>query len=243
MPVVKLILKFAMALSIVSVFSVSAMAQGRGGGGGPGGGRMGMGGGPIGLMMMKEVRDELKLDEEQVKELDEMGKSMRDSFAGMRPQGGGAPDPAAMQEAMEKMRKSMAELESKLEDMLDPKQMDRLVGLVIQRENLRALSSKMVAERLEITDEQKTKMAELEKENGEKMREMFTGGFSPEMRDKIRVAREEADEKIKGLLTSTQKELMETLKGPEFKFPEPQRGRGGPGGGGGRGNRGGDGGN
>ena len=49
--------------------------------------------------------------------------------------------------------------------------------------------------------------------------------------------REEAEAKIKEVLTDKQKQDMETLKGAEFKFPEPQW-RGGPGGpGGGRGNR------
>jgi len=49
--------------------------------------------------------------------------------------------------------------------------------------------------------------------------------------------REEAEAKIKEVLTDKQKQDMEALKGAEFKFPEPQW-RGGPGGpGGGRGNR------
>jgi hypothetical protein len=136
--------KVAMAACLAGVMTAGAVAQGpgRGGPGGPGGGRMGMGmgmgmGGVTGLLGMKEVREELKLDEDQVKELEDMGKSMMESFAGMRPQQGQQPDPAAMQEAMEKIRKAMAEAESKVEDILDPKQVERLIGLVIQRDNLR----------------------------------------------------------------------------------------------------------
>jgi hypothetical protein len=207
---------------------------------------MGMGGGGLtGLLMMKEVREELKLDEDQVAELEEIGTAMRESFAGMRPQGGGGPpDPQAMQAMMEKMRKAAEEAEGKLEDILDPNQLERLIGLVIQRDNLRSLNSKLVAAKLNITDDQKAKMAEIEKENQEKMREMFQSGLGPEMRDKMRTLREEGEAKLKALLTDAQKEQMESLKGPEFKFPEPQFGRGGPGGGpggpgGGRGRRGG----
>ncbi|MFO0011448.1 MAG: hypothetical protein ACK553_01785 [Planctomycetota bacterium] len=82
------------------------------------------------------------------------------------------------------------------------------------------------------------------------MREMFQGGgggFSQEMRDKMRAFREESETKMKEILTSAQKDQMESLKGAEVKFPEPQWGRGGPGGGrggpgGGRGGRGGAGG-
>lgn len=214
------------------------------------GGMGGMGGGTLGLLMMKEVREELNLDEDQNKELEDMGKAMMESFASMRPQQGQAPDPKMMQEAMEKVRKAATEAEEKLSDILDPKQTERLIGLVIQRDSIRAINSKLVADKLGITSEQKEKMASMEKENMEKMREMFQGGgggFSQEMRDKMRAFREESETKMKEILTSAQKDQMESLKGAEFKFPEPQWGRGGPGGGrggpgGGRGGRGGAGG-
>ncbi|MFM7517685.1 MAG: hypothetical protein ACKO3V_12140, partial [Pirellula sp.] len=104
--------------------------------------------------------------------------------------------------------------------------------------------------RLGITEDQKTKMAEVNKANAEKMRELFQGGGNQENREKmvetITKMREEAEAKTKEILTAKQKEDMESLKGPEFKFPQPQwgnfgGGQGGPGGssgpGGGRGNR------
>ena len=232
----KFVSRVAFAACVMGAMTVSAIAQGPGGRGGGGGGGRGMmgfgfGGGVAGLMTLKEVREELKLDEDQTKEIEDLGKAMMESMASMRPQQGQAPDPAAMQANMEKIRKATAEAESKIEDILDPKQLNRLIGLVIQRDNLRSLNSKIVADKLEITDEQKTKMADIEKGLGEKMRELFQSGFSPEMRDKMRELREEGDTKLKGLLTSKQKEDMESLKGDEFKFPEPQWGRGGPGGG------------
>lgn len=264
MAIARMIFRFAFAVFLIGATTtvVTAQGQGRGGPGGPGGGgRMmmggmgGMGGGATGLLMMKEVREELNLDEDQVKELEDMGKAMMESFASMRPQPGQAPDPNAMQSMMEKVRKAAAEAEDKLEDILDPKQAERLIGLIIQRDGIRAVNSKMVATKLGVTDDQKAKMDEVEKQSREKMREMFQGGgggggFSEEMRDKMRTAREETEGKMKEILTAAQKDQMESLKGAEFKFPEPQWGRGGPGGpgggrggpGGGRGNRGGDGG-
>jgi hypothetical protein len=262
MLIAKTISQSTLAFFMIGILSVGVNAQGPGGrggpgGGGPGGGRgmmggMGMGGGSLGLLMMKEVREELNLDEDQSKELEDMGKAMMENFASMRPGQGQAPDPKMMQEAMEKIRKASMEAEAKLVDILDPKQIDRLIGLVIQRDNIRAINSKLVAEKLGVTDEQKEKMASIEKENMEKMREMFQGGFSPEMREKMRAAREESEAKMKEILTAAQKDQMESLKGAEFKFPEPQWGRGAPGGrggpgggrggpGGGRGGSGGDG--
>ena len=217
------------------------------------GGMMGgMGGGGVtGLLMMKEVREELKLDEDQVAELEDLGKAMMkammESMKNMRPQGGGGGQPPNAQDRqamMEKMRKANEEHEAKVEEILDPKQFDRLVGLYIQRANLQSLNTKLVATRLGITEEQKTKVAEIKKANGEKMREkmreLFQDGFGPDAREKMGKMRDEADAKIKEILTAKQKEDMEALKGAEFKFPEPQwrGGTGGPGGpGGGRGNR------
>ena len=256
MPMKKLLSRFALAVSMVGALSLGAMAQGPGG---PGGGRMGMmgmgggmmGGGVTGLLRMKEVREELKLDEDQVAELEELGKAAMESMRNLLPQrggpggangGGGQPTPPNaqdMQAMMDKMQKAAEENEAKVEEILDPKQLDRLVGLMIQRGNLQSLSSKLVATRLGITEDQKAKMAEVNKANGEKMRELFQGGFSQDAREKMTKMREEAEGKIKEILTAKQKEDMETLKGPEFKFPEPQwGGQGGPGGpGGGRGNR------
>jgi hypothetical protein len=253
------ITRFMFTILMMGAVVASAVAQGPGRGG-PGGGRMmmggGMGGGASQLLMMKEVREELNLDEDQIKELEDMGKAMMESFASMRPAQGQAPDPKMMQEAMEKIRKATAEAEEKLTEILDPNQTERLIGLIIQRDSIRAINSKMVADKLGITAEQKEKMASMEKENMDKMREMFQGGgggggFGPEMREKMRAFREESEAKMKDILTAAQKEQMESLKGAEFKFPEPQwgggrggPGRGGPGGaGGGRGGRGGGDGN
>jgi hypothetical protein len=268
----KLLSRIALSLSLVGAMSLGALAQGPGGPGGgrgqggAGGGRMmmGMGGGMMGggvtgLLAMKEVREELKLDEDQVAELEELGKSVMESMRNLRPQGGGpgganggggqpgAFNPQDMQVMMEKVQKITEENESKVEEILDPKQVDRLVGLVIQRSNVQAVKSKLVASRLGITDDQKAKMAEIEKANGEKMRELFQGGFNQDAREKMTKMREEGEAKLKEVLTAKQKEDMESLKGPEFKFPEPQfrfGGQGGPGGpggqggpGGGRGNR------
>lgn len=252
MTIVKMFSRVAFALSFIGAFTGVVTAQGPGRGG-QGGGRMmmggmgGMGGGASGLLMMKEVRDELNLDEDQVKELEDMGKAMMEGLASLRPQPGQVPDQNAIQTAMEKMRKATAEAEDKLADILDPKQAERLIGLILQREGVRAVNSKMVATKLGITDDQKAKMEELEKQSREKMREMFQGGGGEEMREKMRAAREETEGKMKEVLTAAQKDQMESLKGAEFKFPEMQWGRGGPGGGrggagAGRGNRGGDGG-
>ena len=251
-------LAFAMAMAIVP-FSFAQEEGGRGGrgqGGGPGGpgGRMGPGGGMMrgmmggggmgggglfGLLMMKEVCDELKLDEDQTSELEAMKKEAQDSMRSMfegrsRTE---RPDQAAMEAAGAKMREMNKKREEKLEELLDPNQMDRLVGLLAQQQGLMSLSNALIATRLGITSEQKAKMTEMEKEAGEAMRSIFSNGPpGPEAFEKMQAMRKEGEAKLLALLTDEQKKSLEDMKGEAFKFPEMPRW-----GGGGRGNRGGQG--
>lgn len=219
-----------------------------GGAGGPGGGRMGgmmggmMGGGGMSsLLRMKEVREELKIDEEQGKELDAFGKEMRDQMQAQMPsRDGERPDPSKMQEMMAKMRESMAafqkKTEAKLEDLLDPVQMERLMGLMVQRDGTRALSSTVIATRIGVSDAQKASIAEVEKAAADEMQSMFGGGPpSSDFREKMEKIGKDSESKKLAILTDKQKADMEALKGAKFEFPAPQWGvMGGPGGGRGR---------
>lgn len=241
---------------IISVAAPFSVGQGerpqRGqGGGGPGGGRgfgFGGGGGRSGiasLLTIKEVRDELKMDEEQTKEMDAFTKELRDEmqtqfagFGGGRggPGGGGGPGSGAAAPDMTKINEAIASMqlksESKLGEILDPVQMDRLVGLFIQRDGARTLNSKIISTRLEITEDQKAKIADQEKIAGEEMRSLFGGGGGGgggDMREKMDKMRKDSEERITGLLTAAQKAKMEELKGAKFEFPAPPP-RGGPGG-------------
>ena len=205
------------------------------------------------------MRDDLKMDEEQTKEMDaftkELREEMQSQFAGFGggrggpgrggpggggpggggpggggPGGGGAaPDMTKINEALASMQ---LKSESKLEKILDPVQMDRLVGLFIQRDGARSLNSKIISTRLEITKDQEVKIADQEKIAGEEMRSLFGGGGGGDMREKMEKMRKDSEEKITGLLTAAQKAKMEELKGAKFEFPAPPA-RGGPGGPGG----------
>ena len=121
--------------------------------------------------------------------------------------------------------------EAKLGEILDPVQMDRLVGLYIQRDGVQTLGSKKISSLLEITDEQKTKIAEKEKERNDETRSLFSSGFDREKMDEMRKSaekiRKDSDEKTANVLTAAQKAKMEELKGAKFEFPA----RGGFGGG------------
>ena len=107
---------------------------------------------------------------------------------------------------------------------------------VAQSTSLLALGNTAVlATRLKVTEDQKTKMGEVEKAAGEAMRSMFSGGPpSGDFREKMETMRKENEEKLQAILTAEQKATMESMKGEKFEFPAPQFG---PGGGGGRGGR------
>ena len=258
MRIIRTLSRLLLVGCIISVAAPFLVGQGerpqRGqGGGGPGGGRGFGGGGGFGgrggiasLLTIKEVRDELKMDEEQTKEMEaftkELREEMQSQFAGFGggrggpggggPGGGGAaPDMTKINEALASMQ---LKSESKLEKILDPVQMDRLVGLFIQRDGARSLNSKIISTRLEITKDQEVKIADQEKIAGEEMRSLFGGGGGGDMREKMEKMRKDSEEKITGLLTATQKTKMEELKGAKFEFPAPPA-RGGPGGPGGPG--------
>lgn len=230
--------------------------RGQGGPGGRGGFGMGMGAGLAGVLGMPTVQDHLKLDDTQKSELREAQESMReeqnklreemrnsaqggDNQAGGRGRGGFG---GMSEEMRTKMAEMAAKADSKIQDILDPTQFDRLLGIFAQQDAVRALNHKLIAERLVITEEQKGKMKTVEEESGEKLREMFTGGGGrpgPEMFEKMQAARKETEEKIVGVLTAEQKKKFDELKGEKFEFPQ-FGGPGGPGGPGGRGGRGGD---
>ncbi len=183
--------RFAVAALLAALMSVPVMAQGPGGFGRGGGGMMmgrGMmgGGGLLGLLRMDEVQKELKLDEEQTKQIQSQMEKLQEKMQGMRPDFGNFREMteeqrAEMQKKMEEMGKQMAEAakaaEAEVDNILDPDQQDRLLGLMIQRDGVRSvMGSEKVAEALGVTAEQKEKLQAAEREAMEEMRSAFGGG-------------------------------------------------------------------
>ncbi|MFN5468130.1 MAG: Spy/CpxP family protein refolding chaperone [Pirellulaceae bacterium] len=186
--------RFAVAALMAALMSVPVMAQGPGGFGRGGGGMMmgrGMmgGGGLLGLLRMDEVQKELKLDEEQTKQIQSQMEKLQEKMQGMRPDFGNFREMteeqrAEMQKKMEEMGKQMAEAakaaEAEIDNILDPDQQDRLLGLMMQRDGVRSvMGSEKVAEALGVTAEQKEKLQAAEREAMEEMRSAFGGGRGP----------------------------------------------------------------
>jgi Spy/CpxP family protein refolding chaperone len=199
------------------------------------GGRQGFGrmrGSFVELLSLEQVQKELKLSEDQIAKVKEIGEKlrteMREQFAGLR-------DIQDVQERRTKMTEASNQFDEKargqFREVLSQEQMMRLYQIRLQvRGAVYALNNRWVADRLKLTDEQKKKAAELEKATEEKVSE----ASSPlrnlsqeerrekmaELREKISKMRSEAEQKAVGLLTAEQKETFEKMKGEKIELPE-----------------------
>jgi hypothetical protein len=229
----------------------------QGGFGGPFGAR---GGGQelLGLLRIEEVQKEINLRDEQQESVQAFGRELRaerpdfpENFRDLSDE-----EQAEFRKKMQELSAKQAkETKATLQGILDPEQYKRLIEIHIQNEGASALADEDVAAKLNLTDEQKTKIATTIEENREKMVEQMRGGFGEsggagregnfaEMRERMQTLRKEADERVVAHLTDEQKAAFAAMKGDAFEMPEPDfgRGRGGFGGGrrggpGGRGER------
>ncbi|HQR07468.1 MAG TPA: hypothetical protein PLN21_11630 [Gemmatales bacterium] len=200
----------------------------------PGGGRgMGMGGGNmIGLAKAKDVAADIKLNDDQVKKLDELQKKMTAKMTSAREDNQG--DREAMMAAMQEIGK---ETEKGLAEVLNADQMKRLKQLSLQStlKNgglLAALGNPDVSKALTLNEEQQEQLKGFREDMQNTMREMFQsgggGGDQAEMRKKMQEYRTSLDKKVSKLLTDDQNKKLKDLQGEEFKgqFPQPQMGGG-----------------
>jgi hypothetical protein len=163
---------------------------------------------------------------------------------------GGQPPSEEDRARFEQLRTERAREErARLSEVLLPEQMKRLSEIYVQLAGIGALQDEDVAKELGINDSQKTKLADVQRQNqesfGAAMREMFQGGGGGDReanRVKMEELRKANDAKVLAVLSSDQQKKFEAMKGKAFAMPENAfRGPGGPGGpGGNRTKRGGD---
>ena len=165
---------------VLALVATVSYAQPPGGGMGPGffggPGQMRM---PASmLLMMPEVQTELKVTDEQKTKMDEIRtdvqKDVQAAFSGIDFQ-------AIRDMSQEERDKKMAELrtkgeelgkqvDAKIEKVLDADQMKRLKQLQLQREGAAAFSRPEVATQLKLTDDQKKKLDDLQKDQPRRRR-------------------------------------------------------------------------
>jgi Spy/CpxP family protein refolding chaperone len=193
-----------LALAVVALAASPALAQQRG----PFGG--GFGASPLMLLGQKSVQEELKLTDEQVKqvtELQEKQRANRPDFQGLGRE--------EIQKKMAELRKTENEAIAKI---LKPEQLKRAKQIALQQQ-VRfgigfALNNEEIAKSLKITDEQKEKLREIQGKAREQMQGLGRDEEGAKKRQEIMKA---TNEKVEGVLTAEQKTKLKGLQGEPFK--------------------------
>jgi len=216
--------KVWMTVALAVAVAAPSWAQGRGQGRGQGFG--GLMGGPLQLITIPAVQEELKLTEEQKSKLQQVGQEIRQTM-GQALQGLRDLSP---EERQKKMQEFQAESVRKINAVLKEDQQKRLRQLVLQRQGVAIIAQdEEVAKQLKVTDDQKLKIRDIMRAAMEERRALFQGGggggggFSPEMRAKMDEITKKTNEKIEAVLTDEQKKQWKELCGAPFKFPEARR--------------------
>jgi hypothetical protein len=220
--------KLALVFGAVALLASPVMAQQ------PGRGRGMFGGAGVGqLVQNKSVKDELKIDDEQAKKikdaLDKVNEEMKDERAKL-----GRGSDASQEERAAAIKKiGEAELKA-LKDVLKEDQLKRLQQIRYQVRGLGIFQDEEVQKQLKLTDEQKEKINDIQKDLQKEMQEMFQG-FKPggggdfqENMKKIQGIQKEAMTNATKVLKDDQKKQLDELVGKPFTYvPEFGRGRGG----------------
>jgi len=225
---------------------------GPGGPGGPGGMMMmGMGGrggagNLIGLLAREEVRNEIEMMPDQVaglRKLAERQRPERPDFDFRNASDEERAEFAAKMQAQQAER--AADAKASLEELLLPKQFERLEQIALQAQGAAALMTPEVAEKLGLSKEVTAAMTKDMEASVEKGREMMQAAMRDRdreaaggIREKISEMRKELETKLVAHLSDEQKSKFEELKGEPFELAPMtfgDRGPGGPGGFGGPG--------
>jgi len=220
---------------------------GPGGLGGPGG-MMGMGprGGAGSLVMLlgrEEVRTEIELMPDQVEGLRKMAERMRPERLDFDFRNATDEERSAyMAKIQAQQAERAADAKAQLEELLMPKQFERLEQIALQSQGAMALLDPEVAEKLSISKEVTEAMNKDVTASQEEGREMFQKLMAEgnreanreamgSMREKMEEMRKALENKLVAHLSDEQKTKFEEMKGEKFELaPMTFGGRGGPGG-------------
>jgi hypothetical protein len=179
---------------------------------------------PVYLLRNPKVQDELKLDGDQKVEIKEafdgFYKARRDEIAKLR--GLQLAERRKKLQEMQKAQQAKAkEMDKSLRAILKPEQLARLEQIAIQQHGLNALLLPEVVKKLKITDEQQTKIKEVQKAALAKQRKLTAdvrnGAVDRTKRvEKLLEIRKERETKTLDVLTKEQRAEFEKMKGKKF---------------------------
>jgi len=211
--------KLLLTLGGLALLASPAWAQGRGQG------RGGFGGGAAGFLMAPNVQKDLNLTDAQVKKVQETLREIREKHQA---------DYTALRDASADVRLTkMAALNETVSDEVkkalsfSAEQSKRFDQISLQAHGLQAFANPTVAEKLNLTSDQKSKIHEIV----EATRTSAAGAFNKdaseqertEARNKRAAAQKENMTKVQALLTHDQKQAWKELTGEPIVIQYPAR--------------------
>lgn len=192
-------LVLALAVAMVSVAQAQQRQRGRG-----------FGGGGAFLLQNEGVQKELNISDDQKTKLREAMEKVREDNKDIIAKGRDM-----TREDFEKLGKASNEAIAKV---LDDKQMKRFRQIQLQAQGPGAFMIPDVQSKLKLSDDQKGKIRKINEESGEKMRELFQGGFNEETQKKMTDLRKETMTKATGVLNADQKKTWQEMAGKPFEL-------------------------
>jgi hypothetical protein len=208
-----------LTLGLVALLAGPAAAQGQGRGFG-----MGMGGNYAGLLGNASVQKELKLDDKQVekaKELaDKTNEEMREKRQGLQDL-----DPQERRtKMMEITREVNASTMKAAGEFLKPEQITRLKQIANQQRGAQAFADPEVAQKLNLTEAQKTDIQAIQQESMQEMRSIFQEAQNDReaAMKKMNDLRKQTLSKAEAKLNDEQQKTWKELLGAPFEIKYEQ---------------------
>jgi hypothetical protein len=207
-------------LSLVALVATPAFAQGRGFGM--------MGGGGVAMLIGNEsVQKELKLDDKQLEKAKEFAEKARERGQEIREKLQGLEGEELRTKRQELMKEINAAALKAFGDFLKPDQITRIKQISYQQQGARAFSDPEVAQKLNITETQKTDIQTIVQDSMEGMRGLFSQDMSEEERanamKKMAELRKDAVDKAAAKLNDEQQKTWKDLIGVAFEVKYPPR--------------------
>ena len=179
------------------------------GGGGSGGGRRRSSRGLLGQLGQEAVQAELELTADQIGKLEDLAESSRPDRAAFEELSALPPEEQA--KIREQRRKDS---EAAVKEILDGKQFARAMQLALRSTGPEALGRDDVAVQLDLTDEQREKLAGIFSTQQEQRSALFQSGDRSGLREKMTELREKTNASAMAVLTEEQTQAWEKLLGP-----------------------------
>ena len=186
----------------------------------------------LGLLGREQVQQEMNLSDEQTTKVQEivekLGAEMQEQYSSLREIEDRDQQRARITELRDQSDQKVRE---QLGDVVEREQVMRLYQIRMQvRAVVDSLANRYVSGRLELTDDQKNKLDEINTALGANQSEVYATlrDASDEQRSeafqKLRTIRSDADAEALALLTTEQKAAFEEMKGEKIEL-QTQRGR------------------